>query len=112
MNLPVLTYRRFCTRAYSSSLLLMGEDPQDNSVYHQRDEERIPVLRASLAATGSRRLNCGRWQYRIPGQKADIHLYLGPIVLPFLVRPNRRQVRIRKNQNEPMRTVFREWSRQ
>jgi hypothetical protein len=31
MNLPVLTYRRFCTRAYSSSLLLMGKDPQDNS---------------------------------------------------------------------------------
>ncbi|MEA3140236.1 MAG: hypothetical protein QOK23_2405 [Gammaproteobacteria bacterium] len=55
MNLPVLTYRRFCTRAYSSSLLLMEKDPQDNSAYHQRDEERIPVLWATLAATGSRR---------------------------------------------------------
>jgi hypothetical protein len=31
MNLPVLAYRRFCTKAYSSSLLLMGKDPQDNS---------------------------------------------------------------------------------
>ena len=33
--------------------------------------------------------------------------YLGPIVLPFLVSLNRLQARIRKDQNQPMRTVYR-----
>jgi hypothetical protein len=37
---------------------------------------------------------------------------LVPIVLPFLASHNRPQVRIRKNLNQPMRTVYRNWSRQ
>jgi hypothetical protein len=38
--------------------------------------------------------------------------YLGPIVSPLLVRPNQPQVQTRKNQNQPMRNVYRNRSRQ